>query len=46
MDDLVAKRAEGTREVLKGLEYTLKKRVFKKVCLQILFASPVLNMTG
>ena len=31
MDDLVAKRAEGTREVLKGLEYTLKKCVFKKV---------------
>jgi hypothetical protein len=25
------KRAEGTREVLKGLEYTLKKRVFKKL---------------
>ena len=28
MDDLGMKRAEKTREVLKGLEYTLKKRVF------------------
>jgi hypothetical protein len=29
LDDPVMKRAERTREVLKGVEYTLKKRVFK-----------------
>jgi hypothetical protein len=28
LDDPVMKRAERTRDVLKGLEYTLKKRVF------------------
>jgi len=28
MDDLGMKRAEKMREVLKGLEYTLKKHVF------------------
>jgi hypothetical protein len=28
MDDPGMKRAEKTRELLKGLEYTLKKRVF------------------
>jgi len=34
LDDLVMKRAGRTRDMLKGVEYTLKKRVFTMLAIR------------